>query len=495
MRNINLFFITVILCSLLLFFFTRRAYPAYLPSSLAVIAETSLGPAIVQENAVDRIMRMVDPPKTPTPVPLIVPTSSTAALSGLVMGAGAIAGVGFYARTGRDPVYAAASAIASAADAVFVPAYQAFAANFVSPESFPASVTQHIGKPASVGITVDNLVSSVESSPSSYPALSSLISSTRAEPTMNWSDLSSTTSFDTSRGPYRPLDTWVGSWGVQMLEYMSTFQNWTNIEQLTSDDTYFYFFRYVSVTSSELWRVKRAQVSPTDSRHYCNKIYVVSTVTSNPLVENPGSINHEALKDALSNPNPEQSGEIKEVVGQTPPESQLVSGEEAPTSIPNNGQEIINNSEVNQFFNSNVSNVANTTVNNISSSTTSNEIAKYEAAQKSAESTAKPDFPTSINAVGDAALPPTNDYDSEVEQPDELDFVDKVHSYINSGLPVISSIRASHLTASGSPRMSTTIWGNAVDIDFSGQQTVLRAAGAVLVTISLILSYLIIVRS
>jgi len=43
--------------------------------------------------------------------------------------------------------------------------------------------------------------------------------------------------------------------------------------------------------------------------------------------------------------------------------------------------------------------------------------------------------------------------------------------------------------------MSTTIWGHPINIDFSTHQTVLRAAGAVLVTISLILSYLVIVRS
>ena len=74
-------------------------------------------------------------------------------------------------------MYAAASSAASAADAVFVPAYQAFKATFVSPESYPASAAQYVGKEGSVGSTLSNLIDLVKSNTASYPDLAAYLDS------------------------------------------------------------------------------------------------------------------------------------------------------------------------------------------------------------------------------------------------------------------------------------------------------------------------------
>ena len=97
-----------------------------------------------------------------------------------------------------------------------------------------------------------------------------------------------------------------------------------------------------------------------------------------------------------------------------------------------------------------------------------------------------------LEAMGSADLPGSNEYNTDVENPEEQSFVDTVHNFLNSSLPVLSSISGSGLTASGSPSMSTEIWGNSITLDFSDWQGVLRAAGLVLVAVATIFAFIII---
>ena len=97
-----------------------------------------------------------------------------------------------------------------------------------------------------------------------------------------------------------------------------------------------------------------------------------------------------------------------------------------------------------------------------------------------------------LEATGSADLPGTNEYNTDVENPEELSLVDTVHDFLNSSLPVLSSISGSGLTASGSPSMSTEIWGKSITLDFADWQGVLRAAGLVLVAVATIFAFIII---
>jgi hypothetical protein len=97
-----------------------------------------------------------------------------------------------------------------------------------------------------------------------------------------------------------------------------------------------------------------------------------------------------------------------------------------------------------------------------------------------------------LEATGSADLPGTNEYNTDVENPEEQSFVDTVHNFLNSSLPVLSSISGSGLTASGSPSMSTELWGKTITLDFSDWQGVLRAAGLVLVAVATIFAFIII---
>ena len=97
-----------------------------------------------------------------------------------------------------------------------------------------------------------------------------------------------------------------------------------------------------------------------------------------------------------------------------------------------------------------------------------------------------------LEATGSADLPGSNEYNTDLEELEEQSFVDTVHNFLNSSLPVLSSISGSGLTASGSPSMSTEIWGKSIALDFSDWQGVLRAAGLVLVAVATIFAFIII---
>jgi hypothetical protein len=434
--------------------------------------------------------------------------TSSLPLAGLVSGAAGIAGLAYYQRTGVDPLYAAASAVASAADHIFVPAYQAFQDVFVSPESFPAAAGQYVGVEGSIGATVGDILEHVENSDTeNFPELKNLISANISQPvpTIPSSiDLFSLTGLVLSQGGNNYAQVNGGNWVSNTSGYAE--QQYTMFLSLISPlstilhGTYKEQPAYLGLSPNKqiiMYSVGAYSVANGAlgfRQIHIYNIFCIATNLSETYPAPDGAVNYDALKNALSNPSPSVSSELKEAVKEIPDDKKGVSSNPAPSSVPAQVQPAINQQQVQNFYAQNASSVANYNTTNITDNSTSTQIAQGQAATEAAQAKASEKLPDAT-FKGDAALPDANEYDPEFEQPEEEDFVDKVHSFINSGLPVISSIKASHLTASGSPQMSTSIWGHSVDIDFSGQQTVLRAAGAVLVTISLILSYLVIVRS
>jgi hypothetical protein len=231
-----------------------------------------------------------------------------------------------------------------------------------------------------------------------------------------------------------------------------------------------------------------------------SRVYVSGTTSEETIKPVPPPlppVNFPGIKDAITSNPGAVASDVPAVLKDMPPSQVKPVGESIPSAAPTAADApTITSSQVNNFYKTNYGDVATYNTTNITSTSTVQDIAKGQAAVEAAKS-AIPDIniPDTVTYSGSADLPEANQYNPEITQPEEINFVDKVHTFINSGLPVLSAIRSSGLSASGSPTMNTTIWGNPVVIDFSGQQTPLRAAGSVLVIISLILAYLIVVRS
>lgn len=100
-----------------------------------------------------------------------------------------------------------------------------------------------------------------------------------------------------------------------------------------------------------------------------------------------------------------------------------------------------------------------------------------------------------FEATGDAALPSSNDYDSDVENIDEDNLGEAIGNYISSGLPLVSYFHGTYIDiGSSSPSLSTEIYGRTVSIDFTGLEDILNNMGLVLVAIATVLAFMIIVH-
>ena len=144
--------------------------------------------------------------------------------------------------------------VASAADAIFVPAYQAFKANFVSPESYPASAAQYVGVEGSVGATIGDLIDFVNNSASGlYDNLKQLIadhtptSYDSVPENTAWSVGSIIT---TPSGNMRITGTWgwVGYY-QNTTRFNSLYQSW-----FATENKYDVGLSYISYYSSKLYR-------------------------------------------------------------------------------------------------------------------------------------------------------------------------------------------------------------------------------------------------
>lgn len=481
--NLTLYFL-IILCASFALFKARSCYAfvaatpdatitandyALLRGPLKVIAEANLNP------------------ESSKPLYFTPPgVSSSLPMAGLVSGAGAIAGLAYYQRTGVDPVYAAANAIASAADQIFVPAYQAFRQNFVSPESFPASVPQFIGVDASIGISVGDLLMHVKNS-GSYPALKAL------------SDSFSSPSGYVSPATGPTIIPYPGGGQVKFIQAWRFFSSSWYLPNGPPSNA-FYLDGYLSWFNTENSMLRLAYTGPWHGDQWpaVHARNGEGWTSEAPLPLVPGAVDYASLKSSLQTPSPTVASEIKDAVNTAPVEQTGVSSSPSPSASPAQVQPAINGQQLQNFYTQNATSVANYNTTNITNNSTIQDIAKGQAATTAAQQQAQQaqnDYPKTITFSGSASLPDANQYDPTLENPEEQNFVNKVHSFLNSGLPVLSAIRSSGLSASGSPRMNTTIWGYPVVIDFSDQQTPIRAAGSVLVIISLILAYLIVVRS
>ncbi len=100
-----------------------------------------------------------------------------------------------------------------------------------------------------------------------------------------------------------------------------------------------------------------------------------------------------------------------------------------------------------------------------------------------------------FEATGDAALPSSNDYDSDVENIDEDNLGEAIGNFISGGLPFVSYFKGTYIDiGSSSPVLSTEIYGKSISIDFTGLEDILNNMGLVLGTIVTVLAFMIIVH-
>nr|WP_321467339.1 hypothetical protein [uncultured Desulfobulbus sp.] len=272
--------------------------------------------------------------------------SSTAALSGLVAGAAGIAGIAYYERTGQDPVYAAANAVASAADAIFQPAYQAFKANFVSPESYPASAAQYVGTEGSVGATIGDILNLVKSAvDDTYLNLASAIASNTSTTTVPSGSLG--TGEIIQIGDTNYLITGGGTASGLAKTTISSATPYT----ATSSGKIF-------VIGADLYEYRGETYNGIAA---IGVVYLYRcSVTTAPATLYPGvSINYPGLKDALSSPSPAVADELQTAIQNLPSDQKITSNDSAPSSVPAQSPSPLTNGQIQNFFTENTTNVYN----------------------------------------------------------------------------------------------------------------------------------------
>ncbi len=376
--------------------------------------------------------------------------SSTAALSGLVSGAAGLAGVAYYERTGKDPVYAAFDAVATAADALFVPAYQAFKANFVSPESYPASAAQYVGVEGSVGAKLGDIVDFVKNSASGlYDNFKQLIANNSSSPIYDepvTGDIIST--------PYGLVKVTGTSWSY-----------WTATDKdhpPTASNGYYPISDFLDASSRQYYvNSDRSRLFRFPDGLFRDIYYNVTSTTcvpinvGDPVTPNPGAIDYSGLKTALSSPDSALSADIKEAVKNMPADQKITSSDSAPETVPSSSPQPITNTQIQNFFAQNTTNVYNKTLetitNNATSTTTeiSNEVAGAAAeAAKAQEEEATKETEETFSPITDSAF-------EEPYNPGEFDIPARFTQFLNnvksSGLFSFSNDFFNSLPAGGSP--------------------------------------------
>jgi hypothetical protein len=352
--------------------------------------------------------------------------SSTAALSGLVSGAAGIAGVAYYERTGKDPVYAAFDAVATAADALFVPAYQAFKASFVSPESYPASAAQYVGVEGSVGAKLGDIVDFVKSSANGlYDDLKNLLSSNSSPSPLFIDEMP-------------PVGSIIeGANGAKFVLGSS----WNRHASVYDDpESQIVANGYLPVPgwSGAYWKpnswllVRTNDVDGYAPRYWYNSQWPTVVTDGTPVATPESALNYPGLKSALQSPSPQVSAEIKEAIKNLPADQKITSSDPAPETVPSSSPQPITNTQIQNFFAQNTTNVYNKTLetitNNATSTTTeiTNEVAGAAAeAAKAQEEEATKETEETFSPISDSAF-------EEPYNPGEFDIPARFTQFLNN---------------------------------------------------------------
>ena len=425
------------------------AQPALASLALHTIPSSSVGTVLADDDAIERIMSMVDSPTTSTTGGQLASLSSSGSLflADTLAGAAGIAGIAYYSRTGKDPVYAAFDAVASAADALFVPAYQAFKAKFVSPESYPASAAQYVGVEGSVGAKLGDIVDFVSNSADGlYSDLKSLFAS-NVLPSIGYpsgSLSSGTVICDSSGALWKVISITSGNLNASSYSSYVTSSRPTIIYDGHTgwfDSLSFYvFYPELGVISYKYYQGVRIIVEP--------------TTLPTTLDPTSGGYNYSGIKTQLQdNLDAALADEIRNAVKAMPADQKILSSDPAPSAVPAQTASPITNNDISNFFTSNTTNIYNQYLTDIQSedTTITNEVAKAAAETAKAqeeEAEKEEEEEETFNPITDSAF-------EEPYNPGEFDIPARFTQFLNnvksSGLFSFSNDFFNSLPGGGSP--------------------------------------------
>ena len=419
----------------------------------------------------------------------------------------------------NPPLYAEMSSVPTAKDFICQPAHISMELETVTPQSFPSVENQLLGRPCFLSTPLGDFLDYLNNDPSAPQSLRD-ITSPLATPgigdgtplvqnvTSIWAINPTGNIFSGPSGNYVIGN---GYWQYHSTAYITSASassfisgpkvsiNFLSGPQQYVATGYAGLGTWNGVPRLYLWATSSYLDGTVDAGKgqllYWKGPYT-STTELATFPPGQGSYDYPALKAALKNYFQTNPDSVSEAFKNIDPKNIAIT-DKVPTSTdqkPWTQTGPISQQEVNNYLTKNATNVANYNTTNITSTSSTTEIAQGNAAVEAAKAAAN-NLPKSATVQGTADLPDLPSYDGSIVQPVEISFVDRVHAFLNSGLPVLGSIRSSGLTSSGSPTMSCDLWGHHVQVDFSGQQGVLRSAGILLVSLATLYSFLIIVRS
>lgn len=368
----------------------------------------------------------------------------------------------------------------------------------VTPQSFPSATSQLVGRPAYASQPVGDFVRSIFSSQDSDPsvqALKNLVNENSEEPphipvseplTGNFLRLSDdrlvriTSDFFNSMN--YPRETWdsymLANGGISVAGYTGGYfqggRIWVitgEFSSLVNGQEYYKVYNCPAVLDQNGTPLPEPEPE-TDWAGFKNGLQTLLQTANNALAK----ITQEAAET-----NPEQVAVTDDVPAPASPAPMVQTGP-------------ISQTELNNFYTTNANNVTNYATTQTTSTSTTQEIAQNQIAVDAAKQAA-PEFPDSATFHGDAALPDANDYSFELEEVPEQNLVERIHGLIDQGLPVLSVMQSSGLTASGDPSISAEIYGRDITVDFSDYAAIFHTMGIMLTFCSVVLSYRIVVGS
>jgi len=356
MKQTNLpLYLLCILCASFILFKCRASYGYAVPAPDPIVAADDYfqlrKPLKVIEGG--KINAQTAKPLYYTPPGV----TSSLPLAGLVSGAAGIAGLAYYQRTGVDPVYAAASAVASAADHIFVPAYQAFRDTFVSPESFPSAAAQYVGVEGSVGISVGDLVTfAANDLTGRFDNLKAAITSVSG---INYNPSEAPQlgeSFVTKAGENRV----VNFLNASIVRIMT--QSWNESPYATFIQGYPGQILYDHTSGLIFIKTSNSPHLYNGSWYYPVVAYTsIPSATVNPFgYPYTDVVDYPSLKPVLENASPAVADEVELAIQEAPDAQKGVSSDPAPSSAPAQVQPAINQQQLQNFYAQNASSVVST---------------------------------------------------------------------------------------------------------------------------------------
>ncbi|WP_319586005.1 hypothetical protein [uncultured Desulfobulbus sp.] len=398
---------------------------------------------------------------------VMLPARSHAGTALAIVGAAAVgasmlaASTGqYYVKTGQMPEYvsATAGAVASAADKLFQPSYLAVGPMaLVTAASFPSISSSYLGKNASLGISVGDLIDYVRGNPGAAPALQDAVEANTGPSIYPSTQFHVDAVIELSNQSFRLATTFVGTGFKESLSGMAAF---TGHPVINGSDGYYYAY-----TSTQLYRIGPWWA---DNRFYVDVCNLVTTTAEPTILPEAGAVDYANLKNnVLAAPTPAIASGVQAAIRAASINDVTTAEEAPPVAVSATTTPKITQAEINDLLAQNTAAVANAAAVAAQAVAAANptDAAAQIAAQQAAVTAAQ-----AAAAAADAAQNPAEE--TEVPQaetfpavtsaafedaydPGNFDIPERFTSFLNtvksSGLFSFSSSFFNSLPGGGSP--------------------------------------------